>query len=601
MEENIEVADFIITKWETNVSSLFSDREEVRQYLGSTKGLQKAMQFLVLHHSSSERLVRAQILMQAAMKRPEEFYQILKSNQANLQPNPFRLTRPQDHPFPIERVSMAAMADLRAIAEAMVSAQLGQKMEWEVLEVKIKTWLSAVKMAVKTLFYGERILCDQVFSISTPRRESCFTEISKGGALALFGFPENVAKCKKTPEKYFETVIQKDSSKTTVPGGGVHPLARYVMNYISFLSDYSLILSYIFADWPFTIPSALPESYFGSPDNEESISSPISVRLAWLVLVMLCKLDSKAAMYKDAALSYLFLANNLQHVIGKVRQSNLNFLLGDDWVIKHEQKVKQLSCELREDRMEQSTCITARASNGRGSNGSDYIKVSLARRIVPIYKEFCEIHGGVEAKKEMWFNQLSDIPLMIWEIPGRICSMEVELQGAFRQVQAEVAVVIEPISFGAVEKIAGHAGIYARGISQDSGPSPRRTKVSLDKWLMGFWSELDDAPTSIDMNNCMNRWGEWEREKEKGGLTGLSSMLAKANGGKHLSVISALTWEIRMKAQHLHACLFSSIPIAGNQVAPALTKDESVGEGDCFWVEEVPDVVLSRVATNPRP
>ncbi|GMI97056.1 exocyst subunit exo70 family protein H7 [Hibiscus trionum] len=547
MEENIEVAEFIITKWDTDVASLFSDREEARQYLGSIKKLQKAMQYLVLHHSSSEKLARAQILMQSAMKRLEkEFYQILKSNRAYLDPESVSVSahsssrpsasrssfsdfeeedfenesRDENDSIPeVERVSLAAMADLRAIAEAMISAgyakecikiykiirksivdealyHLGvergltfqqlQKMEWEVLEVKIKAWLSAVKMAVKTLFYGERILCDQVFSNSAPIRESCFTEISKEGALALFGFPENVAKYKKTPEKMFrvldlyeavsdlwpeiesifsfestsavrstavnsliklgdavrtmltdfETAIQKDSSKTTVPEGGVHPLTRYVMNYISFLADYSGILSDIFADWPLTIPSALPESYFGSPDNEETISSPISVRLAWLVLVMLCKLDAKATMYKDVELSYLFLANNLQYVIGKVRHSNLNFLLGDDWVIKHEQKVKQYAANY--ERIGWSKVLASLPENltavismdqvsdhFRRFNSAfeeaymkqcswvvpdarlrDYIRISLARRIAPIYKEFYEKYGVVQPKKGPWVESL---------------------------------------------------------------------------------------------------------------------------------------------------------------------------------------------------
>ncbi|KAL4283380.1 hypothetical protein GQ457_16G011010 [Hibiscus cannabinus] len=540
MEESIEVADFIITKRDADLASLFSDREEAREYLGSVKKLQKAMQFLVSHHSSSEKIVRAQVLMQTAMKRLEkEFYQILRSNRAYLDPESVSAhsssrpsasrssfsdfeeedfeneLRDENDSIPeVERASLAAMADLRAIAEAMISAgyakecikiykiirksivdealyhlgvergltfQQVQKMEWEVLEVKIKTWLSAVKMAVKTLFYGERILCDQVFSNSAPIRESCFTEISKEGALSLFGFPEKVAKCMKTPEKMFrvldlyeavsdlwpeiesifsfestsivrstavnsliklgdavrtmltdfETAIQKDSSKTTVPGGGLHPLTRYVMNYVSFLADYSGILSDIFADWPFTIPSALPESYFGSPDNEETISSPISVRLAWLILVMLCKLDAKAAMYKDVELSYLFLANNLEYVIGKVRQSNLNFLLGDEWVMKHEQKVKQYAANY--ERIGWSKVVASLPENPtaeismdqvrdhfRRFNSAfeeaymkqcswvvpdarlrDYIKISLARRIAPIYKGFYEIYGGLQQKKEL--------------------------------------------------------------------------------------------------------------------------------------------------------------------------------------------------------
>ncbi|XWS53185.1 hypothetical protein CRYUN_Cryun11dG0136200 [Craigia yunnanensis] len=554
VEENIEAAESIVTKWDSlsdnnssccNIASLFSDQEEAKQYLSSIKGLQKAMQYLVSHQSSSEKLVRAQTLMQTAMKRLEkEFYQMLKSNKDYLDPesvsthSSFRPSvsrssfsdfeeeesenesRDENDLIPeVERVSLAAMADLRAIAEAMISVgytkecikiykiirksivdealyHLGvegtltfqqiQKMEWEVLEVKIKNWLNAVKMAVKTLFLGERILCDHVFSVSPAIRESCFSEISKEGALALFGFPENVAKCKKTPDKMFrildlyeavsdlwpeiesifsfeststvrstavnslirlgdavrtmltdfETAIQKDSSKSTFPGGGIQPLTRYVMNYISFLADYSGILSDIVADWPLTTPSPLPESYFGSPDNEESISSPISVRLAWLILVMLCKLDGRATMYKDVALSYLFLANNLQYVVQKVRQSNLKLLLGDDWVTKHELKVKQYASNY--ERMGWSKVLASLPEDPTAEIPVDQvkehfrkfnlafeeaykkqsswvvpdprlrddIKISLARRIVPIYKEFFETYGGVQLRKEMWVESV---------------------------------------------------------------------------------------------------------------------------------------------------------------------------------------------------
>ncbi|KAB2028431.1 hypothetical protein ES319_D05G099400v1 [Gossypium barbadense] len=556
MEENIEAAELIITKWDSSSdnhssssnASLFSDdnREEAKQYLSSVKGLQKAMQYLVSHQASSEMLVRAQALMQTAMKRLEkEFYQIFKSFRFYLDPESFSAhssssrpsasrssfsdleedeseneSRAENDSIPgAQRVSLAAVEDLRAIAEAMIKAgyakecikiykiirksfvdealhglgvdrtlnlQKVQKMDWEVLEVKIRNWLHAVKVAVKTMFPGERILSDQVFSISPAMGESCFVEISKEGALALFEFPENVAKCKKTPEKMFrfldlyeavsnlwpevesmfnseststlrstavnsliklgdavrtmltsfETAIQKDPSKSTVPGGGIHPLTRYVMNYISFLADYTEVLSDIVADWPLTIPSPLPEPFFGSPDNEESISSPVSVRLAWLILLMLCKLDGKAAMYKDVSLSYLFLANNLQYVVGKVRQSNLKILLGDEWVTKHELKVKRYCSNY--ERMGWSKVLASLPENPTAEIPADQvkdhfrnfnlafeetytkqtswvvpdpglrddIKISLARRIVPIYKEFYETYGGMHLRKEMWVESL---------------------------------------------------------------------------------------------------------------------------------------------------------------------------------------------------
>ncbi|KAE8691089.1 60S ribosomal protein L35-like [Hibiscus syriacus] len=551
MEENIEAAETIITKWDSlygdndapycNIASLFSEsnrEEEAKQYLSSIKGLQKAMHYLASHQSDSDQLVRAQTLMQTAMKRLErEFQQILKSSRNYLDPESVSTHSSSSRPSvsrssfsdfdedddsenetesipEVERVSAVAMADLRAIAEAMISAgyakecfkiyktirksvvdealyNLGveralsfqqiQKMEWEALEAKIKNWLNAVRPSVKTVFYGERILCDQVFAVSPAITESCFTYILSEGALALFGFPGNVAKCKRTPEKMFrildlyeavsdlwseiesifsfestsivrsaavnslvrlgdavrtmltdfETAIQKYSTKTMVPGGGIHPLTRYVMNYISFLADYSGVLSDIVFDWPLSVQSPLPESYFVSPDKDENISSPISVRLAWLILVMLCKLDGKAEMYKDVALSYLFLANNLQYVINKVRRSNLKLLLGDDWVTTHEQKVRKYASNY--ERMGWSKVIASLPGNPteeiptdqvidhfRKFNSAfeeaykkqsswivadpklrDDIKISFARRIGPVYKDFFDNYGGVQLMNEM--------------------------------------------------------------------------------------------------------------------------------------------------------------------------------------------------------
>ncbi|KAE8656857.1 60S ribosomal protein L35-like [Hibiscus syriacus] len=552
MEENIESAEFIITKWDSlsdnedsfcNTASPFTDdnKEEAKQYLSSIRGLQKAMHYLVSHQASSEKLDRAHTLMQTSMKRLEnEFYRILKSNRFYLDPescstllssirlaprSSFSDLEKYESENEIEslpeaqRVSLAAIEDLRAIAEVMIKSgyakecikvykiirksfvdealnSLGvdrtlnlqkiRKMDWEVLEIKIKNWTYAIKTAAKTLFSGERILSDKVFSIAPAMGDSCLTEISKEGAFALFEFPENVAKCKKTPEKMFcfldlyeavsnhwpeiesmfssesastvrstasnslikigdavrtmltsfEKAIQKDTSKSTVPGGGIHPLTRYVMNYLSLLTDYSEILPVIVADWPLTIPSPLPQPFFGNPDSEESISSPVSVRLAWLILLLLCKLDGKATMYKDVALSYLFLANNLQYVVGKVRQSNLNILLGDEWVAKQEQKVRQYASNYV--RMGWSKVFASLPENPtaeipidqvkdhfRKFNSAfeeaytkqtswvvpdpglrDDIKISLARRIVPIYKEFYEKYGGKHLRKEMWADSL---------------------------------------------------------------------------------------------------------------------------------------------------------------------------------------------------
>ncbi|CAL5424317.1 unnamed protein product [Camellia sinensis] len=532
IDENLETAHDIFTKWDidggSKLDSLFagSDRKEAKLFLRSAKDLQAAMQFFMSEGSSSEKLVRAQNLMQIAMKRLEkEFYLILSTNRNNLDAESVssRSSRvsersstsdfeedgsevesqvARDSLSEVERVSELAMSDLKTIADSMISSGYGkecvriyniirksivdeslyylgveklnpsqiQKMDWEVIEVKIKSWLHAMKIAVKTVFYGERILCDHVFSASSRISESCFAEIAKEGAMTLFGFPELVAKFKKlSPEKMFrildlydaiseywpeiesifsfesistvrsqaitslvklgdaartmlsdfETAIQKDIAKAPVSGGGVHPLTRYVMNYVVFLSDYSGALTDIVADWPLSNQSPLPESYFSSPTSDNSPTTAISVRLAWLVLVLLCKLDSKAELYKDVSLSYLFLANNLNYVVSKVRTSNLNLLLGDDWLLKHEAKMKQYAANY--ERMGWNKVIVSLPELNPTANISpdearlrfrnfntafeetyrkqtswvvpdpklrDEIRISLARKLVPVYGEF---------------------------------------------------------------------------------------------------------------------------------------------------------------------------------------------------------------------
>ncbi|XP_010510597.1 PREDICTED: exocyst complex component EXO70A1 [Camelina sativa] len=271
-----------------------------------------------------------------------------------------------------------------------------QKLDWDSMERNIKKWLEATKVVITNLFDGERILCDHVFSPSVSVAESCFTEITLDNALTLFVFPVSVARCKKTVEKIFLTLdvyqtisqllpqieeifsynstssvrlqaadslnnlgeainsmvaefeasITKEASKSLIPGGGVHQLTRYVMNFIVFLADYNECLAGVLTES--TLP--LPEDYFGNndEDNKEggetgtsSSSAPVTTRFAWLILVLLCKIDTKSRIYNDMALSYLFLANNLDYVVSKVRTSNLRVVLGDEWVTNHEGKVTQ--------------------------------------------------------------------------------------------------------------------------------------------------------------------------------------------------------------------------------------------------------------------
>ena len=451
----IEAAEALIQKWNSEtsdyakVTSLFSnDRNEAIQYIHHVNQLQRAMHSLVELEPSSPKLIHAQNLMQIAMKRlQKEFYQILTMNQAYLDSESSsvgsfstsfssfdggKLEEDDVHDgedciSEVERVSSDVVDDLKIIADCMVSNGYGKecvnvyttvrksivdegvyklnveersfskvnKMDWEVLEMKINCWLEAVKISVRTLFAGERNLCERIFA-SNSIREACFGEISRDGTTLLFRFPELVAKRKKlTPEKIFclldmyaaitvllpeielifsfnstsgvksqaynsqqrlvesvrnifsefESAILKDSSKSLANFGGVHSLTTQTIQYLTKLTDYNNVLSEIFFDISPSLSSPLPESYLysrESSNNSTETETEFSIRIAWLILVLLCKINVKSKQCKNISLSYLFLANNLQHVVEKVRVSNLQYVLGDDWLLKHMEKVKRL-------------------------------------------------------------------------------------------------------------------------------------------------------------------------------------------------------------------------------------------------------------------
>ncbi|CAL9177088.1 unnamed protein product [Musa hybrid cultivar] len=471
MEENIAAAEEVVNQWGLQVDvSLFSDsgRADSKRFLRATADLHRSMLFFTSPSADpaarSASLLRAHSLLSAAMRRLEsELHLLLSAHGQRL--NPFDPLRPASNISDVddatesltqvENASDVATADIRAVAESMISAGYGvecvrvyktmrksfvdesvrrlgferltqsqiQKFEWEALESKIRDWLATAPVAFRALFTGERLLCDRVFAGSDSICESCFADVTRDAAARFLAFPELVARSKRSPEKLFlildlhnavaelwpdiesmfrfestaairkqavnsllrltevarssladfEAAIQRDASRSLITGGDVHPLTRYVMNYLVFLANYQQTLADIFADLAFEPPSPLPESFFdaaevatppsSSPSSASTTSSEssrplsssssaaasgsISVRIAWLVLVLICKLDIKAELYREVALSYLFLANNIQFIVRKVKESKLRLLLGDLWVARHEAKARHhaASCE----------------------------------------------------------------------------------------------------------------------------------------------------------------------------------------------------------------------------------------------------------------
>eukprot|EP00850_Spirogloea_muscicola_P022306 SM000287S10628 [mRNA] locus=s287:5699:8311:- [translate_table: standard] len=265
---------------------------------------------------------------------------------------------------------------LRKLGVEKLSREDILKMQWEMLEGKIGCWIQFMHVTIKLLFASERQLCDAVYIGLDPHRERCFAELAEPGMTMLLSFGEAIVRSKRSPEKLFvlldmyetmrdvlgevdsvfsgdaclpmrdaakgllrrlsvtaretfgefEEAVEKDATKTPVADGTVHPLTSYVINYVKFLFDYQNTLKLLFGE-------------DAGEDGDQG--SRLAVATARIMQVLQNNLDAKAKLYRDPALTQLFLMNNVHYIVRSVRRSEAKDLLGDDWVQRHRRVVQQ--------------------------------------------------------------------------------------------------------------------------------------------------------------------------------------------------------------------------------------------------------------------
>ncbi|KAM0937893.1 putative exocyst complex component Exo70, cullin repeat-like-containing domain superfamily [Dioscorea sansibarensis] len=252
------------------------------------------------------------------------------------------------------------------------------QMHWSVLNKKVKRWNQAMKVFIRVYLTSERHLCNVVLGdYSTSVREHCFIEISKVSIFRLLNFAEAIAigtpKLEKIfrildmyeclanllpdvestfPEQFgssiltechdvlsrlgetigvifneFKNSIRHNRSKNALVGGGVHPITKYVMNYIKTLVDYSDMLEPLL------------------DDQKERTGSfrviPLAHHLLSIVSILESNLHTRSKLYKDAALQNIFLMNNIYYMFQKVKDSELRTFFGDEWIKENKRKFRK--------------------------------------------------------------------------------------------------------------------------------------------------------------------------------------------------------------------------------------------------------------------
>ncbi|XP_050371869.1 exocyst complex component EXO70B1 [Argentina anserina] len=253
-----------------------------------------------------------------------------------------------------------------------------QRMQWEALEGEISTWINVVKTCSTILFAGERKLCENVFADHPSIADNLFCNLAGAVVVQLFNFADAVVLTKRSAEKLFkildmyeclrdlvpainafhsaeftndlvseaeaaknrlgeaavsifcdlENSIKSDNGKTPVPSGAVHPLTRYVMNYLKYACEYKDSLEEVFQQ------NQDQQGGSNTPGTTSSWS-PFQLQLITVMDMLDSNLDMKSKLYRDSSLRYIFLMNNGRYIMQKVKgSSEIHKLMGDTWCRK---------------------------------------------------------------------------------------------------------------------------------------------------------------------------------------------------------------------------------------------------------------------------
>lgn len=279
-----------------------------------------------------------------------------------------------------------------------------EKKTWDVLEKDITTWIVAFKHSVTVSLSEERRFCEKVFSDNLAVCAGLFSNLARGVIIQLLNFSESVACGKKSGEMLFkfldmyetmrdlapivdglfheigekeddglmpssllqkelksemyvsrlrigeaavaifselETSIKSDSGTTPVPGGAVHPLTRYVMNYLKYACEYKTSLAQIFRFHHDKSEGDSPIISSSGGGRDDDRSSPFGSKLMEIMDLLDENLNSQSKLYKDPSLMHIFLMNNGRYIAQKIKESSsIHEVLGDQWLRKRSSNLR---------------------------------------------------------------------------------------------------------------------------------------------------------------------------------------------------------------------------------------------------------------------
>ncbi|GAB2289398.1 hypothetical protein Dimus_023708 [Dionaea muscipula] len=364
------------------------------------------------------------------------------------------------------------------------------KIEWKSLDDKMKKWVQAVKLMVKALLRAEKRLCDQIFD-GSELINVVYVETSKACVMQMLNFGEAVAIGRRSPEKLFrildmydaladtlpdlrdlfsnddesgervyreaggvlnalgeaakgtfkefEKAVKGETSRRPIHGGEIHPLTRYVMNYVKLLVDYSDSLNSLLQ------PDAVEGDVEVNGDDLREMS-PVGRHMTLLLYSLESNLEDKAGLYEDIALQFIFLMNNKLYIVQKVKDSELGKLLGDDWVRRRRGLIRKYATNyLRTSWTKVLSCLKDEGIGG----------ISTAASKIALKEKFKNFNAGFE---DIYRIQTA------WKVPDPQLRAELRISISEKVIPAYRAFLGR---FGSHLESGKHSGKYIKYTAED--------------------------------------------------------------------------------------------------------------------------------------
>ncbi|KAA8517254.1 hypothetical protein F0562_017494 [Nyssa sinensis] len=242
--------------------------------------------------------------------------------------------------------------NLRRLGIEKLSIDEVRRLEWELLEEKIRQFIRAAKICVRILFPSEKQLCEQIFEgLGTRTADACFTEMVKDRAIQLFNFAEAIGRSSRQTPRLLKILWVHDELSDLLPyidsafrSKSLRSVFDHAAGILPQLAESArrILLGFENDEENRRYSNDLTILDIEEIAQFERERNTLPAHLIWIIHILQLKLKIKSKSYNDTSLALLFMMNNVHYIVQKIQGSpDLGEMIGDDYLEKLADFVRQ--------------------------------------------------------------------------------------------------------------------------------------------------------------------------------------------------------------------------------------------------------------------